>query len=188
MKVLLVNGSPHMEGETYKALKLVEKEIKKKGADVEWFWIGTKPVRGCIDCGKCEEKHRCIFEDDVCVELTNKMLEADGIIIGTPVYYADPNGALCAVLDRVFYSTATKGNLFKGKPVSAVATFARSGATPALDRLTKYFTYSEMIIVTSSYWNLKFADDSLVPNDTKGKNTMRELGRNMVDTINRLKK
>ena len=109
MKVLLVNGSPHQKGETYNALSLVEKALHEKGIATEWFWVRNRPVRGCIDCGQCSKTFRCAFSDDVCNDLIEAILNADGIIIGSPVYFAAPNGALCALLDRVFYAASTQG-------------------------------------------------------------------------------
>ena len=183
MKVLLVNGSPHEKGETYTALSIVEKSLNENGIEVEWFWIGTKPVRGCIACGGCAEKFRCVFNDDVANDLTEKMIEADGIIIGTPVYFSGANGALTAILDRVFYSAQTHGNLLTGKPASAIATMYRSGANSAIDRINKYFAFNSMPIVTADYWGLKFGKRSFVPDDTKGENTMKTLGINMANML-----
>ena len=102
MKVLLINGSPHKEGCTFTALSEIKDQLEKEGIDSEIFWIGNKPVRGCIACGKCGTLEKCAFDDDVANEIVEKMLESDGLIIGSPVYYAGPNGALCAILDRVF--------------------------------------------------------------------------------------
>ena len=186
MKVLLVNGSPHKNGETYKALSLVEESLKENGIDTEWFWIGNKPVRGCIGCGGCSKKFRCVFKDDIANDLIEKTIEADGIIIGTPVYFSGPNGALTAVLDRVFYAGQVYGNLFVGKPASAIATMYRSGANHAVDRINKYFAYNSMPIVTGNYWGFKFGDDSFVPDDKKGRNTMHTIGKNMADLLHKL--
>lgn len=179
MKVLLINGSPHNNGETVKTLKIVEEALLKTGIETEWFHIGSKPVRGCIDCGRCAETFRCIFNDDVCNSMIEAVSSADGIIIGTPVYFASANGALMAVLDRVFYAASTHGNLFKGKPAAAVASLLRSGGNSAIDRITKYFAFSGMPIITSNYWNLKFAPKSGYPEDDIGISTMVELGNNM---------
>lgn len=167
MKVLLVNGSPHQKGETYNALSLVEKALHEKGIATEWFWVRNKPVRGCIDCGQCSKTFRCAFSDDVCNDLIEAILNADGIIIGSPVYFAAPNGALCALLDRVFYAASTHGGLFKGKPAAAVASCIRSGANSTVDRINKYFSFSEMPIVSSSYWNMLFDSHCLTKEDTR---------------------
>ncbi|MEL7656343.1 MAG: flavodoxin family protein, partial [Bacillota bacterium] len=113
MKVLLVNGSPNKEGCTFTALTEVAGALQKNGIDTEIFHIGRKPVHGCIACNRCEDLGRCTFDDDVCNELTGRFIAADGIVIGSPVYYAGPNGALCALLDRVFFSSSHK---FANKP------------------------------------------------------------------------
>ena len=183
MKVLLVNGSPHSKGETYKALSLVEQALQENGIETGWFWIGNKPVRGCIDCKKCSKSFRCTFTDDVCNDLIEAMLSADGIIIGSPVYFAAPSGALCALLDRVFYAASTHGGLFKGKPAAAVASCMRSGANSTIDRINKYFAFSQMPIVSSDYWNLLFSSQSKMDRDEKGRKTMRTLGSNMATLL-----
>ena len=185
MTVLMINGSPHSKGGTSYALSLVEKALHEKGIDTKWFWIGNKMVRSCIDCGLCAQTFRCNFTDDVCNELIEAILEADGIVIGTPVYFAAPNGALCALLDRVFYAASTHGNLFKGKPAAAVASCIRSGANSAIDRLNKYFTFSEMPIVSSSYWNMLFENRSQKGLDEMGHKTMQNLCYNMAELLNR---
>lgn len=179
MKVLLVNGSPHKEGGTRYALSLVEKALNEKNIDAEWFWIGNKAVRGCIDCGQCSKTYRCAFSDDACNDLIEAILKADGIVIGSPVYFAAPNGALCALLDRVFYAASTHGGLFKGKPAAAVASCIRSGANSTVDRINKYFSFSEMPIVSSSYWNMLFESNSPMGADERGHKTMQTLGYNM---------
>jgi multimeric flavodoxin WrbA len=178
MKVLLVNGSPRNNGETYHSLKIVEGVLQEAGVDTEWFYLGTEPVRGCCHCNSCERTRRCVFKDDSCNTLIEQMLDADGIIIGTPVYFAGPNGALCALLDRAFYAASNFGYLFAGKPASAVATCWRAGATATLDRLNKYFTFSEMPVVSSNYWNMK-----LVGQDDYGEDILKRLGENMVKAV-----
>lgn len=183
MKVLLVNGSSHSKGGTWQALSLVEEALHEKGVETEWFWIGNKPVRGCIDCRKCAETYRCAFSDDRCNSLIEAILKSDGLIIGTPVYFAAPNGALCALLDRVFYAASTHGKLFIGKPAAAVASCIRSGANSAIERLNKYFTFSEMPVVSSSYWNMLFEKQSQRDIDEMGVQTMRTLGFNMAKIL-----
>lgn len=183
MKVLLVNGSPHPQGGTWQALSLVEEALHEKGIETEWFWIGNKSVRGCIDCRKCAETYRCAFSDDVCNKLIESILKSDGLIIGTPVYFAAPSGALCALLDRVFYAASTHGGLFRGKPAAAIASCIRSGANSAIDRLNKYFTFSEMPIVSSSYWNMLFEKRQQKEEDEMGVRTMRTLGCNMAKML-----
>lgn len=177
MKVLLVNGSPHKEGCTYTALSIAAEVLEQNGIETQFFHIGQKPVRGCIACGRCEELERCTFDDDICNELGAKMAEADGIIIGSPVYYSGPNGALCALLDRIFYSASHK---FAHKPAAAIVSCRRAGSTASLERLNQYFTISQMPIVPSQYWNMVhgLAPDD-VRKDLEGMQIMRTLGSNM---------
>ena len=177
MKVLLINGSPHKEGCTFTALSEIKDQLEKEGIDSEIFWIRNKPVRGCIACGKCGTLEKCAFDDDVANEIVEKMLESDGLIIGSPVYYAGPNGALCAILDRVFYSASSK---FAFKPGASVVSCRRGGSTASFDRLNKYFTISNMPIVASKYWNMVHGNTpEEVKQDLEGLHTMRTLARNM---------
>ena len=127
MKVLLVNGSPHEKGCVYTALSEISGQLEKNGVESEIFQIGTEPVRGCIACGACSKLGRCAFDDDVCNRLLEKLIEADGVVIGSPVYYAGPNGALCSVLDRAFY--ASQGRLRTSLPLRLQAA---EEAAPAL--------------------------------------------------------
>lgn len=177
MKVLLINGSPHQHGCTYTALSEVAKTLNEEGVDTRIFHIGNKPVRGCIACGGCGKKGRCVFDDDVANEMMELMRQADGIVVGSPVYYAGPNGALCALLDRAFYAA---GGSFRLKPAAAVVSARRSGTTAAFDRLNKYFTINRMPVVSSQYWNgvHGFTPED-VKKDAEGLQTMRTLGRNM---------
>ena len=150
MKVLLVNGSPHEDGNTYQTLRVIGDCLNQHGMESEVFQLGNGLVRGCIGCNGCKTAFRCVFDDDCCNALIEAILKADGIMIGSPVYFAGPNGALCALLDRVFYAAAEHGRLFAHKPAAAVVNCYRAGATAALDRLNKYFTFSEMPIVSSN--------------------------------------
>ena len=177
-KILLVNGSPHRSGNTAAALTLAEKKLQARSFETFWFQLDGKPVRGCIACGRCASEHRCQFKDDQCNELIDKMLEADAVIIGTPVYFAGPNGALTALLDLAFYAAANYGQLFKGKPAAAIATCWRAGATPSLDRINKYFTFSQMPVVSSDYWN-----GYLGAHDSFGAEVIRTLAGNMADML-----
>ena len=178
MKVLLVNGGPHEKGCTYTALCEVEKELNNSGIDTEIFWLGNKPVRGCIGCGKCAQNDgHCVFNDDVANVLIDKAAECDGFVFGSPVHYAAPSGTICAVLDRAFYAG---GKNFKYKPGAAVLSCRRAGSTAAFDVLNKYFTISNMPIVSSGYWNMVHgakAEDVL--KDEEGLQVMRTLGKNM---------
>lgn len=177
MKVLLINGSPHKEGCTFTALSEVVAALQNNDIETEIFHIGTKPVRGCIACGRCYELGKCIFEDDCANELAQKMQEADGIVIGSPVYYAGPNGALCALLDRAFYQSSGK---YRGKPSAAVVSCRRGGASASFDRLNKYFTINQMPVVASQYWNAVHGNvPDEVRQDLEGLQIMRTLGNNM---------
>lgn len=177
MKVLLVNGSPNAEGCTYTALKEVAGQLDKNGIETEIFHIGKKAVQGCIACRKCGELGRCVFKDDLYNELLELVKEADGIVIGSPVYYAGPNGALCAILDRIFCSA---GAYLTNKPSAAVVSCRRGGASASFDRLNKYFTINQMPVITSQYWNSVhgFTPED-VKKDLEGLQTMRTLGNNM---------
>ena len=185
MKVLLVNGSPRKDGCTYTALSEVASQLEKNGVKTEFFHIGTNPVRGCVSCLKCREIRKCVFEDDVCNELAEKIAESDGVVIGTPVYYAGINGALSAILDRVFYSSQAK---FRHKPAAGIVNCRRGGAASAFDRLNKYFTIAQMPIVSSTYWN---STHGFIPEDVKkdleGLQVMRGIGNNMAWLIKAIK-
>ena len=181
MKVLMINGSPNSRGCTYTALKEVGKSLEAEGIDYEIVNIGKKQVMGCIACGRCEELGRCVFADDVYEKLEMLTQECDGILIGSPVYFASANGALCALLDRFFYS---KKDAFKGKVGSVLVSCRRAGSTAALDRLYKYLTYSKMTIVTSQYWNMVHGNTpEEVMQDDEGLQTMRLLGKYMARQI-----
>lgn len=177
MKVLLINGSPRREGCTYTALSEVAGALEKNGIETQIYQIGTKPVRGCINCGRCGELHRCVFDDDPCNEIASLCEKADGIVIGTPVYYAGANGALTALLDRLFFSS---GRTLTYKPGAAVVSCRRGGASAAFDRLNKYFTINQMPVVSSRYWNSVHGfEPTDVRKDLEGMQTMRALGTNM---------
>ena len=185
MKVLLINGSPKKNGNTHTALSEVAKTLEKYVIDTEIICIGKKPVQGCIACYKCNELGRCIFNDNLYNMLREKMEEADGLIVGSPVYYAGPNGSLCAVLDRLFFSSH---NLMRYKPGAAVAVCRRGGATATFDRLNKYFTISHMPVVPSQYWNIIHGMlPGEVTQDAEGLQTMRTLAKNMAWMLHNLK-
>lgn len=187
-KVLLINGSPHKNGCTFTALTEVSGALKQNHVDSEIFHIGTKPVRGCIACGKCEELKRCAFDDDVANELLFEIQNADGIVVGSPVYFGGPNGALRAVLDRVFYIGTATG-AFAYKPAAAIVSCRRGGASSAFDQLNKYFTINRMPVISSQYWNSVhgFTPDD-VKKDLEGLQTMRTLGTNMAWILNSIEK
>ena len=176
MKALLINGSPHANGCTFTALSIVAEELQKNGMETEIVHIGNKDIRGCIACGKCAELGRCVFNDMV-NEVAPKFEQADGLVVGSPVYYAGPNGTLTNLLDRLFFSTPFDKRMKVG---AAVVSARRGGTTAAFDRLNKYFTISEMPVVSSRYWNMVHghtAED--VMKDEEGCQIMRILGRNM---------
>lgn len=178
MKVLFINGSPHKEGNTYLALNEVAKIVNAEGLESEIVWIGNKPVRGCIACFKCIELGHCVFRDDLMVEFEEKVKQADAIVVGSPTYYAGPNGSLCAILDRLFLSQSKE---LQYKPAAAVAICRRGGATATFERLNKYFMMTNMPVVTSQYWNLVYGmTTGEVEKDGEGMQTMRTLGRNLV--------
>lgn len=176
-KILLINGSLHEHGCTYTALKEVADTLAAGGVDSEFVYLGTKPVAGCIACGSCAGTGRCAFGDQV-NEVLEKLDEYDGIVTGSPVYYAGPSGQICAFLDRLFYAS---GGRMAGKLAAAVVSCRRGGASAAFDRLNKYFTISNMNVVSSQYWNQvhgKVPED--VRKDKEGLQTMRTLARNII--------
>lgn len=178
MKVLLINGSPHSKGSTYTALNEVAVTLEKEGIETEIIQVGHQAVRGCIACGKCREIGHCVFEDAV-DEVAEKFEKADGIVIGSPVYYASANGNLISFLDRLFYSTARKFDKTM-KVGAAVVSARRGGNTATFDQLNKYFTISGMPVVSSQYWNQVHGNNAeQCLQDAEGLQTMRVLGRNM---------
>ena len=178
MKVLVVNGSPHLHGCTNRGLREIEETLKANGIETERLNIGTKDIRGCIGCNFCREHGRCVF-NDIVNESAPKFAEADALIVGSPVYYAGANGQVLAFLDRLFYSTA--GTIDKTMKIgAAVVSSRRAGSTSAFDEINKYFTISAMPIVSSTYWNEVHgftAED--VEDDLEGLQTMRNLANNL---------
>ena len=177
MKVLLVNGGPHKEGCTYTALKEVEKELNNEGIETEIFWVGVKPISGCIACGKCSEIGKCVF-DDVVNEFAEKCKDADGFVFGTPVHYASASGAITSFMDRLFYSASS--DIFRLKPAATIVSARRAGTTSTMDQLNKYFSINQMPIISSRYWNMVHGNNpEEVKQDEEGMQIMRILGRNM---------
>ena len=177
MKALLINGSAHANGNTRIALEEVGKTLKENGVDYEIIGIGTKPVHGCIACGRCRETGRCVFDDDPCNLFAEKLAASDALIVGTPTYYGQPNGALLAVMQRLIYS---RSDLAMNKPATGIAVCRRGGATAALQSLTMMFQLQHMPMVTSQYWNIVYGRaEGEAALDTEGMQTMRALGRNM---------
>ncbi len=176
MKVLILNGSPRSHGCTARALEEVEKTLHEEGIETETVLVGNKDVRGCIACRSCASTGKCVF-DDIVNEIAPKFESADGIIIGTPVYYAGSNGTILSLLDRLFFSTHFDKSMKVG---ACVISSRRAGSTSAYDEVNKYFGICSMPIVTSTYWNEVHgskAED--VEKDKEGLQTMRNLGRNM---------
>ena len=180
MKVLLVNGSPHQKGCTYTALEEVSKTLNEEGIETYFFWIGNKPIGGCIGCYQCAKKQQCVFDDKV-NEYTKLAAEYDGFIFGSPVFYSGVNGSLMSFMDRVFFSaSAQKPHPFRFKPAAAVVSARRAGTTSALDQMNKYFLHQQMPIVSSRYWNMVHGNTpDEVRQDAEGLQIMRVLGRNM---------
>lgn len=177
MKVVLINGSPHRKGNTFIALSEVAGTLEKEGVQTEIIQLGIKAVQGCIACNKCAELGHCVFQDTLYNQVREALQEADGIVVGSPVYYAGPNGALCALLDRVFYSCS---ELLAYKAGASVAVCRRGGASATFDRLNKYFTILNMPVVSSQYWNsIHGMRPGEATEDAEGLQTMRMLGRNM---------
>ena len=176
MKVILVNGSPKEKGCTYTALKEVEKQLNKNDIETEIFWIGNKPISGCLSCGRCLKTGKCVIDDKV-NEFLEKVKEADGFVFGSPVHFAASSGMLSSFMDRVFYG---RGKLFANKVASAVVSCRRGGATAAIDEINKYFLMTNMPIVSSQYWNMVHGNTpEEVLKDEEGMQTMRTLGNNM---------
>ena len=186
MKVVLINGSPHRKGNTFIALSEVAGALEKEGVQTEIIQLGIKAVQGCIACNKCAELGHCVFQDTLYNQVREALQEADGIVVGSPVYYAGPNGALCALLDRVFYSCS---ELLAYKAGASVAVCRRGGASATFDRLNKYFTILNMPVVSSQYWNsVHGMRPGEATEDAEGLQTMRMLGRNMAWSLKGVKR
>lgn len=180
MKVLIINGSAHPNGNTAIALREVERTLQENGIETEWLHIGNKDIRGCIGCNYCWSHGECVFHDLV-NETAKKFEEADGLLVGSPVYYAQPNATLTAFLTRLFYSTPFDKTMKVGASVVACR---RGGASAAFDVLNKFFTISQMPVVSSQYWNsIHGREDGEAKEDGEGLQTMRTLGRNMAFLI-----
>jgi multimeric flavodoxin WrbA len=175
MKVLLINGSPHEFGTTRRALDEVASALKENGIDTEIVTIGDKPITGCTACGGCAKTSRCV-KNDIVNEVIEKIENCDGLVIGSPVYYASLNGTLKCLLDRVFYARKS----FANKPAAAVAVARRAGTTATIDIINKYFMISKMPVVSSQYWNMVHGSNGeQAEQDIEGLQTMRVLGENM---------
>ncbi len=175
-KVLLLNGSPHTNGCTARALEEMIKVFSDEGVETEVIQVGGKDIRGCVSCGYCEKNGKCVVNDLV-NEVAPKLEEADGLVVGSPVYYGSPNGTILSFMDRLFYSTSFSKHLKVG---AAVVSCRRGGNTATFDVLNKYFTISGMPVASSTYWNQVhgFSRED-VEKDLEGLQTMRNLARNM---------
>ncbi|MDR3121047.1 MAG: flavodoxin family protein [Clostridiales bacterium] len=177
MNVLLINGSPRKEGCTFTALSEVAGRLNANGVETNIFQIGKEPVQDCVACHVCRDTGYCVFKSDRLNECVDLLKRADGLVVGSPVYYGGPTGAICAFLDRLFFF---KSASYAHKPAAAVVSCRRAGSTAALDRLNKYFTLSCMPVVTSQYWNMVHGHTpDEVRQDLEGLQTMRTLGNNM---------
>lgn len=176
MKVLLVNGSPHQKGATYTALEEVASVLNDNGIDTEIMWLGVEPVAGCIGCGACLKTGKC-FRNDIVNEFLDKIDDFDGFVFGSAVHFAASSGTLSSFMDRAFYG---RGGRFALKPAAAVVSCRRGGASAAFDEINKYFSISQMPIVSSQYWNQIHGNNAEeAKQDLEGMQTMRVLGKNM---------
>jgi len=181
MKVLLFNGSPHKEGCTYTALKEIADTLKEEGIESEIYQVGNEPITSCMACRACAKLGKCVVNDKV-NEFVALLEKCDGLIIGSPVHYASSSGATAAFLDRAFFSASMSGkrHIFEHKPASAIASARRAGTTATLDQLNKYFSISQMPIISGRYWNMVHGSNpDEVRQDLEGMQNMRILARNM---------
>lgn len=185
MKVLLINGSPRANGNTRLALEEVAKALNAEDIQTTIINLGKQAVQGCIACGYCGREGKCTFRDELYYQVMRTIKDGiDGLVVGSPVYYGGPNGSLCALLDRVFYSLGAE---LKYKPGASVVVCRRGGASAAFDRLNKYFTMMNMPVVSSQYWNMVYGQTpGQAAEDEEGLQTMRTLGQNMAWMIKRL--
>lgn len=181
MYVVAINGSPKEKGNTYQALSTVTTELEKEGITTEIIHVGNKIIRGCLACGACgrNKDEKCAIDDEVNV-IIQKLKKADGIIIGSPVYYASIAGTMKSFLDRTFYVAGANGGLFRHKVGASVAVSRRSGELTTYDHLNHYFTIAEMFVPSSNYWNVAHAQKpGEFLEDKEGEQIMRVLGKNM---------
>ena len=178
MKVLMINGSPVPKGCIATAFAIIAEELEAAGVECEIVQVGNKDIRGCIACGRCRELGKCVFDNDIVNECAPKLAEADGVIIGSPVYYGNPNGTVLAFMQRRFYSSATDLRMKVG---ASVVSCRRGGNSATFEALNQFFGISGMPTVPSTYWNdvHGFTGDDVYA-DEEGVQTMRNLARNMV--------
>lgn len=179
MKVLLVNGSPHKEGCTYTALNEVAGVLRKGGIETTIFWIGTRPLSGCIGCGACSQSGLC-FMNDIVNEFLETATGYDGFVFGCPVHFSAMNGAMTSFMNRAFFA-ARATNVLRGKPTAGITSSRRSGSLPTLDQMNRYFIHGGMPVVPSQYWPMVFGNTpDEVRQDAEGLQIMRTLGHNMI--------
>ncbi|MDO4511854.1 MAG: flavodoxin family protein [Bacteroidales bacterium] len=177
MKVLLINGSPHVKGCTATALEEIAKTLNECGVDTKISWIGSKPLSGCVACGYCKSAGQCAIDTDMVNVIGAELDNYDGFIFGSPVYFASPNGAMLAFMDRLFYSHGAK---LQHKPAAGIVSCRRGGASSTFDAMNKYFTIRNMPVVSSTYWNSVHGNTpDEVRQDLEGMQVMRNLGKNM---------
>jgi len=186
MKALLINGSPRENGNTARALKEVANTLATEGIETETVWIGKRPVRGCVACFQCMNKSlgRCVFDDDIANRIIEKLEAADGIVIGSPTYYGQPNGTVLSLIQRMSYAAS---NVMQNKPAAAVAVCRRGGASAVYQTLLMPFEMQNMPIVTSQYWNIVYGrTEGEAKLDAEGLQTMRTMADNMAFLLQRI--
>lgn len=191
MKVLAINGSPNKKGNTYHALKIVTDQLDKQGFETEILHLGKAPIRGCTACGICAKKknEKCIFDDDIVNEGIQKIKEADGLLLGSPVHFAAMSGAMKSFLDRAFYVQGSNSGLFRHKVGAAISVVRRSGEIPTFNQLTNYLHYAEMMIPSGNYWNsIHGRLPGEVLEDKEGVQIMEVLANNMAWLLNMIDK
>lgn len=182
MKVVAFNGSPHEKGNTYAAIKMVAGELEKENIEVEIIHVGREGIHGCTACGRCagNQDEKCVITSDPVNEWIRKMKEADGILLGTPVYFSGVNGTMKSFLDRAFFVASANGGLFRHKVGAVLAAVRRSGGLPAFEEINRFICFSEMLMPTSNYWNVIYGGSpGEAEQDEEGKQIMRILGKNM---------
>ena len=186
MKVILINGSARKQGNTFTALSEVAKQLEKNSVEAEIVQLGAKAVRYCIACNQCRIKGlgRCVFDDDLCNRVLEKMADADALIVGSPVYYGQPNGGVLSLMQRMFYSGSS---ILQNKLAAGVIVCRRGGATAAYQTLLMPFQMTNMTVVTSQYWNLAYGrEEGQAALDTEGMQTMRTLADNMAFLLKKI--
>ncbi|MBQ7279844.1 MAG: flavodoxin family protein [Bacteroidales bacterium] len=186
MKVLLINGSPRRNGNTYTALHEIASQLETDNIESEIVHIGVKPIRGCIACNQCATRQlgHCVFDDDICNSITEKLRASDALVVGSPVFYGQPNGTLLSLLQRMLYSASDAA---QNKPAAAVCVCRRGGATAAFQTLTMPFQMLNMPVITSQYWNIAYGRaEGEAALDSEGMQTMRTLADNMAWLLNKI--